>query len=421
MKLRSLLVIFLAALVLAGCKNSGTNQNSTNLRTLHAVPDAEALDILVDGDVKTPALAFGAVSASTNFNSGTRALKARSATNGAILLERSQALGSSANYTMVLVGKRASINNLMLLDDITAPASGKFKVRSAGFTPDVGAVDVYVVPGAITDVSATIGGVGFSIVSDYIELAAGNYRIVFTAGGTKDVVFEAPARAFADGGKYTVGVFPSVGGRLANAIVLTPDSGTVINNTQARIKAVNAIPDSPSLNFKVDATTPFSNVPYQGVSSYVNATVGSRSLQIEASNVPGTNLATLTKQLDAARDYTVVAVGTLAAPSVVALNDDNSFPATNFAKVRFVNLRADTVAVDVLLNFVSQATAIAPRTASAYYPLAAATTYSVSFTTPGGVTVLATLDTGNLESAGVYSVYLFGNTAGTAAKLVRDR
>ena len=44
-------------------------------------------------------------------------------------------------------------------------------------------------------------------------------------------------RAFADGGKYTLGVFPSVGGRLANAILMTPDSGiTLVLNPSGLLK-----------------------------------------------------------------------------------------------------------------------------------------------------------------------------------------
>jgi hypothetical protein len=90
--------------------------------------------------------------------------------------------------------------------------------------------------------------------------------------------------------------------------------------------------------------------------------------------------------------------------------------------MRFVNMR-DAGAVDVLVNFATQATGVAPRSASGYISLAAGTTttYTVSFATPGGVAVVGAIDTGALDAGAVYSVYLFGNSASAQIRLVRDR
>ena len=49
---------FLAALaVLSGCHSGGHAQNSTDMRALNAVVDSEAVDVLVDADVKLANLA----------------------------------------------------------------------------------------------------------------------------------------------------------------------------------------------------------------------------------------------------------------------------------------------------------------------------------------------------------------------------
>ena len=53
-----------ALALVSGCKGSH-NQNSTTMRALQAVPDAEPLDILVDSDVKVSALTLGATSATS--------------------------------------------------------------------------------------------------------------------------------------------------------------------------------------------------------------------------------------------------------------------------------------------------------------------------------------------------------------------
>ena len=71
--------------LLAGCKNSGHAQNSTDMRALNAVVDAEPLDVLVDSDAKVSGLAYGATSSYSEFGSGTRDVAVRSSTTQSIL------------------------------------------------------------------------------------------------------------------------------------------------------------------------------------------------------------------------------------------------------------------------------------------------------------------------------------------------
>ena len=86
-KVLVLLLVALATLGLAGCKKGGSNQNSTDLRVLNAVADAEPLDVLVNDDVKAPAVPLNGTSGYVNFNSGSQDTKVRSSTTQAILLD----------------------------------------------------------------------------------------------------------------------------------------------------------------------------------------------------------------------------------------------------------------------------------------------------------------------------------------------
>jgi len=416
-----------AALVLvAGCHNGGHAQNSTDLRALNAVIDAEPLDVLVDDDAKISGVALGQTSSTTEFDSGTRDVKIRSSTNGSILAEKSMALNSGAVNTLVMYGKRGSIGTLLLQDSTNSPTSGKFRVRGVGLSADAGAVDLYVVAGAVTDVAATIPGVTYLNSSAYTELSPGSFSIIMTTSGTKEVVFQSTPQAFSDGASYTIGVFPSAGGKLVSAWMLTEGgSGVYLTNPVARVKVVNAIPDSPTLNFKADGTTLLSNVPFTGSSSYVSLATGNRTLQLEAANVPGTIIASSTQAIQSARDYTVMALDTFAAPRLVTLADDNTFPTAGFAKVRFVNALSSAASVDVLVNFASQASGLAYGSASAYSQLAAntaqATGYTITFSSPGGVQVIATLNDVELDSSLVYTAILLGPANAPQVKLLRDR
>lgn len=418
--------LLISAGLLAGCSNKGNDQNSTDLRALNAVVDSEPLDVLVADDVKIASLAVGATSSYSHFSSGTEDVAVRSATNTTVLSTKSVNLASGARQTLLIYGRRSAVSMVTLLDDTSDASSGKFKVRSVGLSPDAGAVDLYVTSGDIASIPATISSVGYGSITDYAEVSSGSYRFVFTAAGTKEVLFESATQAFASNAAVSIAVFPSSGGRLVNAVLLTggtDGSGTFLANASARVKAVNAIADSSALNFKADGATLLSSVPFAGSSSYVTLAAGQRTLQVESGNVPGIVIASLAKQLDPARDYSLIAVDSIAQPQLAALADDNSLPTTGYAKLRFANVLSGASGVDALVNFASQASGIAYKGASAYAQLPAGTsyTYTITFSTPGGVTALASLAGAVLDSGGVYSAYLVGPASAAQVKLVRDR
>ncbi len=420
----------LAALLLAGaCHNSGHNQNSTDMRSLNAVADAEPLDFLVADDVKVSALALGSASAYSEFTAGPRDVKVRSSTVQSVLAEKSITFGNGLNTTLIAFGPRAAVQLQLLLDDTTAPSSGRFKVRAMGLAPNDAAVDLYLSSGDISSVAPTISGIPYSAVTDYTEVTAGGYQVIFTTAGSKDIIFRSPTQVLNEGTKLTVAVIPATGGQLVSATLMTPpgdDSAVFIPNPSARVKVVNAVPGSPNLIFKNGGSTLFSSVSFAGSSSYVLTTAGARTLQVEAATVPGTALATLTRALDPAKDYTLVALNPLNQVQLTTFTDDNSVPNPGAARVRFANLLVGAPSVDVLVNFASQTAGIAYGTTSGYYQIApgsvaAQTAYTVTFAAPGGATAIVTVPQVEIGAGSVYTFYLLGTSGAPQAKLVRDR
>lgn len=416
-------------IVLSGCHNGGHAQNSADMRAVNAVIDSDPLDVLVGGNVKINALAYGTTSSFAEFGSGSQDVSVRSTPTQATLFDKTFSFNEGANNTLFVYGSRTSVSALLLADDITspdtAPASGNFKIRAVGASPDSGPVDLYITPTSdISNAAATVASVLLSNVSGYAELPAATDVLTFTIAGTKDVLFQSAPTALAAGTAYAVAVLPSGGGKLANALLLAQGpngSGTLLSNPSGRIKAVNAVPDSTQFNFLADGTTLLSSVPFAGASSYVPLASGTRTLQLEASNVPGSVVASLPLQVNPARDYTVVAVNSLAQAQLVAFTDDNTLPATGFAKLRFANALVGSSGTDVLVNFAAQASGLAYKSASSYYTFAPATNYTITFDTPGGVSVIATLTPAELDAGGVYTAWLLGTSSSPRVLLVRDR
>jgi uncharacterized protein DUF4397 len=419
-----LLALLAAAFLVAGCNKGGTNQNSADMRALNTVVDAEPLDVLVDGDVKFTAVAAGATTAFTNFSSGVRPVVIRSSTTLATLSTSQVNFPSDSRGTLIIFGKRAAMGTVLLTNDTLTPASGNTRVSFVGLAPDAGSVDFYLVTGNdLTGATPTVAAVATGVVTPAVEVPGKPYKVIVTTAGTQDIVFQTAGQVnLAAGSTFTIGIVPSQSGKLVNGILIDQGAGTVtpLSNPVARVKAANGIPGDTTLNFKADGTVLLTAVPFTGVSSYVPTAAGSRTLQIEASNVPGTNLASVTRTLDPARDVTLIAMGTIAAPTLAVLTDDNTVPSTGNARLRFVNAITG-LNVDVLVNFASQATNIAPGTASAYFTIAAGTNYTITFTTPGGVNVIATISGAELDSGFVYTAYVFGTPASAQAKLIRDR
>jgi len=418
-----------SAVLLSACHNGGHSQNSTDMRAVNAVIGSDPLDVLVAGDVKFTGLTYGSTPAFANFSSGGQEVTVRSTPTHAIFFDKSLNFGDGATSTLVIYGSTSSISALQLSDDITSPdtppASGNFKIRVAGASTDSGPVDLYVTPGTdLSNVPATLGGVTLGSVSAYAETTAGSYVLSLTIAGTKDLLFQSAPMPLAAGAAYSLAVLPSGGGKLSNALLLQQGqggTGTLLSNPNGRVKAVNAIPDSTPLNFLADGTPLLSNVPFAGASDYVPLASGSHTLQLEASNVPGSVVTTLPLPVSPARDYTMVAVNSIAQAQLITFTDDNTAPPVGFAKLRFANALVGSAGTDVLVNFATQATSLAYKSASSYYTLAPSTTYTITFTSPGGVSVLATLTPAELDAGGVYTAYLFGTAPSPQVRLVRDR
>jgi len=59
--------------------------------------------------------------------------------------------------------------------------------------------------------------------------------------------------------------------------------------------------------------------------------------------------------------------------------------------------------------------------ASTYFNAGPSLTYTMTFTTPGGLTVLASATNIEIDVGGVYTAYLLGATAPQQIRVVRDR
>lgn len=417
----SRLAAFLAAILLAaGCGGSGGGAGSSQLRVLNAVTGSEPLEVLVANELAVNNVAFGATSAYVQVREGAQPIAVRPSGGGATIAQATANLGGDQRHTLMLYGTRSAIGIVQLGDETGDPAAGKFKLRLVGLAPDPGPLDIYVVASPdITSATPSFSAFAYASTVDFTELDAGERHVVAAVAGTKQVVLRSGPIAFADRDKVTLALLPAGGARLVNAALLRAAGTTPIANAQARLKVVNAIPGA-TYDFLADGAALASALAYSQASAYEAIPAGTRTVRVQASNVPGTTIASLDAALAPARDHSLFAWGTLSAPTLAFLADDNTAAPAGSARLRFVNALGDRVAVDVLVNFVRRVSSLQPGTTAAH-TTGGLNTQTVTFTTAGGTATLASVDVAGFAAGSVHTVYLVGTSSAPIARLVTDR
>ena len=141
---------------------------------------------------------------------------------------------------------------------------------------------------------------------------------------------------------------------LLAASVLTAACGDDDDNTgpevgDARVRVVHASPDAPNVDVLVDDAVALSNVPYLGVSDYLDVPSGDRNLKV---NAAGTATTVIDEDADLAEDgdYTVIASGLAAAIEPIVLEDDNTAPSAGNVRVRAIHGAPSAPAVDIYVT-----------------------------------------------------------------------
>jgi len=178
----------------------------TSLQVIHASPDAPAVDIVVDGGVLVPGLAFPQATGFVEVPGSTYNVSVTVAGNpGAIAIGPVDLdLVAGERYSIFAVGQLAAIEPLILTDDPRRVATNA-KVRIVHASPTAADVDIYVTAvGADINVEApTLENIPFKANTGFLALPAGDYDVTVTPTGTKTAAIGPATISVSDGGVYT--------------------------------------------------------------------------------------------------------------------------------------------------------------------------------------------------------------------------
>lgn len=217
----ALAVMLSLAVFTTGCKKDDDDDETPTptptygkLMAVHASPDAPGVDLLIDNAVQnSSALTYPNNTSYIQVQTGTRNVKINATGTSTTVINASVTIEENKNYTVFAIDSLASIEPLVLTDDLTAPASGKAHVRFVHLSPNAPAVDVAVTGGAVLFSDYT-----FKEYSAFTPLATNTYNLEVRLAGTSTVVLPLPGIALTAGKIYTIFAKGFVGGSGTQAL-----------------------------------------------------------------------------------------------------------------------------------------------------------------------------------------------------------
>lgn len=212
-------IVLTIAMVFTGCKDDETTSPGTTapapaqVMAVHASPDAPGVDLLVDNVIVGTNLVYPNNTSYLNVASGTRNVKVRVTGTTTTVIDANLAVSANTNYSVFAIDSVAKISALVLVDTLTAPATGKAHLRFLHLSPNAPAVDI-----ALQGGSVLIPNTSFKGYTSFTPLDAATYDLEVRVAGTSNVVLSLPGIVLQAGKIYTVFAKGFVGGTGAQAL-----------------------------------------------------------------------------------------------------------------------------------------------------------------------------------------------------------
>ncbi|BAL95170.1 DUF4397 domain-containing protein [Rubrivivax gelatinosus] len=423
---RGLFALFAAsALVLSACGGGGSSSGSAQLRVLNASSDVDSVDVDVDGTTEFSAVAADAVTGYTKLDADTYTLKVRANGATSTLVTGSYTLAKSKHYTGVVWGRSGALKFVTLPEDSDTDDidDGYGQLRVYNATTDAGSFDVYLTQedADLADASALASSVSSATLGSYKDVGIGTYRLrVTTAGDSDDVRLDVSGITINEHEYSTLIITAGTGGVLVNGAVLVQQGDmTLAKNTQARIRVIAGAESRGTVNATLDGST-LATLVSPSVGSYQRIAAGSSTLTVK---IGGTTISSATQTFKPGADYTLLAYGSAGSDAAISLiNDDNRLPtASTRYRVRLINAASTSAPITLSVDYAALITDVAAGSASSFVTATTDDEARVDVTTSSGGEYLFTQEDTNLQSYGVYTVFLLGGNTSPTGVLRKDR
>lgn len=189
------------AIILSGCEKDDEAPAQARVLVTHASPDAPGVDLLVDDQkVNSAALTFPSNTGYLAVNSGTRNIKVNAAGTSTSVINANLTLEANKNYSVFAVNRLATIEAVVLEDNLATPAAGKAHIRVVHLSPDAPAVNI-----GIAGSSANVfTNLAFKGATAFTPVDAGTYNFEIRLASNNAVALAIPSTVLTAGKIYTI-------------------------------------------------------------------------------------------------------------------------------------------------------------------------------------------------------------------------
>lgn len=181
------------------------------MRVLHASPDAPPLDLRVAGEGTVLTVAYGQVSDYLPLSPGGHRVRAfptgAPGPGGELFVTVLPELEPGRDYTLLLLGRLASLHPSLILDSTPPPGPDRARVRILHASADAPPLDV-----GIADDPLWRPNVSFGQVTQWAEVPAGTVDVVLRRAGSDQVLATLSYYTLNPGRLYTFAVLGLVAG-----------------------------------------------------------------------------------------------------------------------------------------------------------------------------------------------------------------
>jgi hypothetical protein len=190
-------------------------------------------------------------------------------------------------------------------------------------------------------------------------------------------------------------------------------------SVDARVRFVNASPDSPALDALIGTANVVEALGAQRFTAYFIVNAGSSSLTMRPTAGGAGAAVQATATFEPSRDYSVLAVGAFDALELVVLTDDNTLPTAGNARIRVLHVAPSGATLDVYVTTPGASLDAAPPTVSstsfksvsAYMSMPIGT-YQVRLVAAGTKTVEHDAGTFSFGAGEVHSIFVLDAPGG---------
>lgn len=422
----SFLAVAVLTLAIAGCKVNTINSfpsHPASVRFIGLVSDAATLDVKQDDNAVWTAIGFGAPTEYQQFDNKQTTFDIFAPDVTGPITSASGSLSANLPYSLVAFGTIADPQTLIQTDTYATVNTGNSQLRFMHTAYAAQGLDIYLsTPGLPLANLSPQYQLGLGGATSFVLTNTGDYELRLLRSNSGLVAYDSGTIALADQATQTFFIIAKDGTHAVNVLKVDTASSatTLLPNTLAAVKVVNAAYQTGAVDQKWDGTLAAPNIAYRAATqTYYTLPVGTRLITFEAHDAPGAAIASANETFVSATDSTVLISGANGSQVISVFADKDQSPHSGTARVRMINASPDVPAFDVVIDGNLKASNVAYTHASEYFDLDESN-HKVQLMVPGTSTPVFTLDSQQFGSGQVSTMYLMGPSTALEKLITQD-